>query len=467
MNIQPVILAGGIGSRLWPLSRESYPKQFISFIGENTLLQETLLRIKDISPNPPIIITNNEHRFIVSDQLNKIKLDAKIVLEPFGRNTAPAISLASFLSNPNDVLLVLSSDAYVKDTESFIKAIKIGYEAALNNSLVTFGVKPENPNTGFGYIKKGAVNNSYFDVQSFHEKPSFEKAVKFYESDDYFWNCGIFMFKADVVQEEFKKVNNSIYEITKDISQNLEEDLNFLRINSKSFEKCPSISIDYSLFEKTENASVIPLETKWDDLGTWKSIRDINKRDELGNAVLSKSIISSTRNSLLFSKDRIIATHGLDDMVIVDSKDSILVAKINDSDGIKNIVSQLKERDWSEAKYDKEVHRPWGKYESLFESPVCQVKIITVSPHQKLSVQSHKYRSEHWVVIKGKAVVQIGDTESILNINESTYINVGDIHSLANPFDDELEIIEVQTGTYFGEDDIVRYEDIYGRDESE
>ena len=361
MNIQPVILAGGVGSRLWPLSRESYPKQFISFVGENTLLQETLLRIKDISSNKPIIITNNEHRFIVSDQLSKIKLEAKIVLEPFGRNTAPAISLASFLSNPDDVLLVLSSDAYVKDTQRFIEAVEVGYEASLKGSLVTFGVKPEEPNTGFGYIKKGTLdNNSSYKVESFHEKPSFEKAMKFYESDDYLWNCGIFMFKTDVLHEELKKVNSTLFNITKDISSNLEEDLNFLRINSKTFEKCPSISIDYCLFEKTDKASVVPLDTKWDDLGTWKSIRDINKRDELGNAVLSKSIISSTRNSLLFSKDRIIATHGLDDMVIVDSKDSVLVAKINDSDGIKKIVSQLKERNWSEVKYDKEVHRPWG-----------------------------------------------------------------------------------------------------------
>jgi len=466
MNIQPIILAGGFGSRLWPLSRESYPKQFLSLVGENSLIQDTLLRTDKVSTRKPIIVTNNEHRFIVSDQIKKINLDAKIVLEPFGRNTAPAISIASFISDPEDVLLVLSSDAYIKDTNAFLNAISDGYKSAIDNSLVTFGIKPESPNTGFGYIKKGKLSDTCYEVESFHEKPNFEKAVTFYESDNYLWNCGIFMFKAEVLQNEIKKADKKLFEITRDISKNLVEDLNFLRINEKLFNECPSISIDYCLFEKTDNATVVPLQTKWDDLGTWKSVRDINKRDEDGNAILAKSIISSTRNSILYSKNRIIATHGLDDMVVIDSKDSVLVAKINDSDGVKNIVSELKKRNWDEAIYDKEVHRPRGKYESLFESPVCQVKIITVSPFQKLSVQSHKHRSEHWVVVKGKAMVQIGDEEFLLNENESTYIKVGDIHSLHNPFEEELELIEVQTGTYFGEDDIVRYDDIYGRDKS-
>ena len=467
MNIQPLILAGGVGSRLWPLSRESYPKQFISLKGENTLLQDTLLRIREISSKKPIIITNNEYRFIVADQVEKINIDSKIILEPIGRNTAPAISVASFLSDPDDILLVLSSDSYIKDNSKFIESVKGGYKSAQEGSLVTFGVNPDGPNTGFGYIQKGKKLDKVYKVEKFLEKPSFEKATEFCKSDNYFWNCGIFMFKTKTIQNEIKFFDESIYTITKEVVENLSEDLGFLRINIDLFKKCSDISIDHCVFEHTKKAKVVPLETKWDDLGTWKSIRDINEKDESGNAVLSKSIMSSTRDSLLFSKNRIIATHGLNDMVVVDSKDSVLVAKIGDSDGIKKIVSELKEREWSEAVYDKEVHRPWGKYESLFESPVCQVKILTVSPNQKLSVQSHKYRSEHWVVIKGKALVQIGDKEFKLDVNESTYINVGDVHSLANPYDEELEIIEVQTGTYFGEDDIVRYDDIYGRDANE
>tara|TARA_X000000950_G_C13852452_1_gene635108 strand:+ start:160 stop:1563 length:1404 start_codon:yes stop_codon:yes gene_type:complete len=467
MNIQPLILAGGVGSRLWPLSRESYPKQFISLRGEHTLLQNTLLRVKEISSKTPIIVTNNEYRFIVADQVKKINCDSKIILEPIGRNTAPAITVASFLSDPDDILLVLSSDSYIKDTSKFIESIKNGYKSAKEGSLVTFGANPEGPNTGFGYIKKGKKENEVYKVDKFIEKPSFERAVEFCKSDNYLWNCGIFMFKTKNIQNEIKAHNVSIYSLSEEVFKNLEEDLGFLRIDINLFKKCIDISIDHCVFEHTKKATVALLETKWDDLGTWKSIRDINEKDESGNAILSKSVLSSTRDSLLFSKNRVIATHGINDMVVVDSKDSVLVAKIGDSDGIKKIVSELKEREWSEAVYDKEVHRPWGKYESLFESPVCQVKILTVSPNQKLSVQSHKYRSEHWVVIKGKALVQIGDDEFELNVNESTYINVGDIHSLANPYEDELEIIEVQTGTYFGEDDIVRYDDIYGRDENE
>lgn len=464
MKIQPIILAGGIGSRLWPLSRESYPKQFISLKGKNTLLQDTLLRVQEVTTKKPIIVTNNEYRFVVADQIKKINIDAKIILEPIGRNTAPAISVASFLSDPEDILLVLSSDSYIKDTSKFIESIKNGYISAEEGSLVTFGAYPDGPNTGFGYIKKGKKHNNVYTVERFMEKPSFEKATEFFKSDNYLWNCGIFMFNTQNIQNEIKLFDESIYSISQSIAENLEEDLGFFRINIDLFKRCTDISIDHCVFEHTKKATVALLETKWDDLGTWKSIRDINEKDESGNAILSKSVLSSTRNSLLFSKNRVIATHGLDDMVVVDSKDSVLVAKIGDSDGIKKIVTDLKERKWSEAVHDKEVYRPWGKYESLYESPVCQVKILTVSPNQKLSVQSHKYRSEHWVVIKGKALVQIGKKEFELNVNESTYINVGDIHSLANPYEEELEIIEVQTGTYFGEDDIVRYDDIYGRD---
>jgi mannose-1-phosphate guanylyltransferase len=467
MNIQPVILAGGVGSRLWPLSREWYPKQFLSLQGKSTLIQDSLLRAKEVSDLNPIIITNSEYKFFVADQVKELGIEAKIILEPFGRNTAPAISIASFLSNNESVMMVLSSDSFIEDNLKFFEAVKVGYELSSDNFLVTFGVSPNNPNTGYGYIKKGKkYKNSSYKVDKFLEKPGYEKALEYVESGNYLWNCGIFMFKAHEIQNEISIIDHDLYQKTEKIVKNLKNDMGFYSINSSDFSSFPNISIDNCIYEHTSKAAVVPLSTKWDDLGSWKSIRDIHTKDKFGNSLIAKSVISSTKNSLLYSKDRLIATHGLDDVAIIDSKDSILVTKIDDPNGIKNIVSQLKDNEFIEALHDKEVHRPWGKYESLYESPVCQVKIITVNPQQKLSVQSHKYRSEHWIVIKGKAIVQNGDDEFELKENESTYIHVGTIHSLANIQDEPLEIIEIQTGTYFGEDDIVRYDDIYGRNQN-
>lgn len=462
----PVIMAGGSGSRLWPLSRTMYPKQFLNIVGENTMLQDTLLRLAELESSDPIIICNNEHRFLVAEQLRDIDYAGEIILEPFGRNTAPAITLAALQALEKDkesTLLVLAADHVIQDTSGFCESIKSAISLAENNELVTFGIVPDKPETGFGYIKAGAKLSAGFKVDKFVEKPSYDVAKSYVDSGEYFWNSGMFLFKASVFLEELEKYNPEILDVCKKCIGNARKDLDFLRISQDDFESCPSDSIDYAVMEKTESAAIIPLDVGWNDIGSWSAMWDINAKDENNNKLIGDVIAEKSSNCFIRAEDRLVSVLGLDNVVVVDSKDALLVANKSMVQDVKTIVSRLKNMQRDEWKIHREVYRPWGKYDSIDVGTRYQVKRITVNPGAKLSVQMHHHRAEHWVVVSGTASVTNGDRTFLVSENESTYIPIGTIHALENPGKVPLELIEVQTGSYLGEDDIVRLEDNYGR----
>ena len=464
MSICAVIMAGGSGTRLWPLSRAAHPKQFLTLHGKSTMLQETVNRLDGLEISSSIAICNEEHRFFVAEQLREVDKLGSIILEPVGKNTAPAIALAAFHSIKEDpLLLVLAADHVIQDNAAFEKAVSAAIPLADRGKLVTFGIVPNEPHTGYGYIKGGKACNPGFEVDKFVEKPSLDLAKEYVASTEYYWNSGMFLFKASRYLEELNNYRPDIYEACKNSLDTTESDLDFLRINKEKFEACPSDSIDYAVMERTEDAVVLPMDAGWSDIGSWSSLWDISKKDENGNSAHGDVLLQNSNNSYIRSDEKLVAVVGIDDLVIVDTKDALMVAHRDSVQDAKIIAQQLKSQSRTEWESHREVYRPWGKYDSVDSGDGYQVKRITVKPGAKLSLQMHNHRAEHWVVVSGTAKVTNGDKTFVLSKNESTYIPVGVIHCLENMGQDKLELIEIQSGSYLGEDDIVRFEDIYGR----
>lgn len=468
MDIVPVIMAGGSGTRLWPLSRSLFPKQFLSLATNQSMLQETLKRTFGLDTSKAVLLCNENHRFLVAEQLRSLSYTgARILLEPAGRNTAPALALAAFdiINNREDgVMMVMAADHVIEDTQAFEDAVKQAMPQALNNKLLTFGIVADKPEIGYGYIKRGQqVSESAFMVEQFVEKPDLKTAQAYLESGDYYWNSGMFLFKASAYLAELKQHAPAIYKACEIAYQEKSEDLDFVRAGKESFLSSPDDSIDYAIMEQTSNAVVIPLDAGWSDIGSWSALWDIDAKDSNNNAINGDVILHDTQNSLVHSTNRLVTTVGLNNIVIVETKDAILVAEKDKVQDVKHIVKALKSKSRSEASNHREVYRPWGKYDSIDNGSRYQVKRITVKPGAKLSVQMHHHRAEHWIVVSGTAKVTNGEKEILLTENQSTYIPVGVIHALENPGKVDLELIEVQSGSYLGEDDIVRFEDRYGR----
>ena len=474
--ILPVIMSGGSGSRLWPLSRAMHPKQFLPLLGQNTLLQETINRLDHAQCLNPLIICNNEHRFIVAEQLRANNTAARdIILEPMGKNTAPAIALAALAAlekGDDPLLLVLAADHVIKDVTAFQQAVLDAKVFAAQGKLVTFGIVPTHAETGYGYIKQGATHiqsgREGFNVESFVEKPNLETAQTYLDTGEYLWNSGMFMFKASRYLEELKKFSPNMLAICTEAYDNKSHDLDFIRISAEIFSECPEESVDYAVMEplcKTEgcDAIVVPMNAGWSDVGSFSSLWDVSEKDDNGNVCHGDLISHNTSNSYINANHKLVTTVGVDNLVIVETKDALLVANKDQVQDIKSIVEKLKAEDRYEAKHQREVFRPWGKYDSLDFGIRDQVKRITVKPGAKLSIQMHHHRAEHWVVVSGTAKVTNGDKTFLVTENESTYIPLGQIHALENPGVLPLELIEVQTGSYLGEDDIVRFDDKYGR----
>ena len=477
-NIIPIILAGGTGSRLWPLSRESYPKQFLPLLDEdsNTLLQKTFKRIEDLENlSKPIIICHEEHRFIVGDQMRKIKIKPQsILLEPARRNTAPAIAISAlkvikdFKNKKIDpILLILSSDHHIGKIEEFKKSIKKSIELAEDGNLIIFGVIPSFPSTGYGYIEAAEdfQINKYIPskVEKFIEKPDAKTAKLLFEDKKYSWNSGMFVCKASSILKELKKYAPDILENCEECLEKSNIDLDFLRLEKSFFEKCSDISIDVAVFEKTKKAYVLPLDCGWNDIGNWGSLWDISKKDLNGNSIQGNVLAKDTKKSLIRGEEKLLVSLGLSEVLIIDTKDALLVANKNFSQDIKKIVSILNSREIIEGREHKKVFRPWGYYLSIEEGKNWKIKKIEVNPGASLSLQLHKHRSEHWIVVQGKARVELNDKKQILSKNESIYIPNKTKHRLSNYGESVLVLIEVQTGDYLGEDDIIRFDDIYGR----
>jgi mannose-1-phosphate guanylyltransferase len=464
--ITPVIMAGGSGSRLWPLSRSLYPKQFLALNGDETMLQQTLQRLAGLTLERPVVICNEDHRFIVAEQLREINQSGSIILEPVGRNTAPAIALASktVVDSKDSLILILAADHVILNESAFVDAVEKAIPLAEAGKLVTFGIVPTEAHTGYGYIKRGeSVHEHGFQVDAFVEKPNAEIASEYFEGKEHYWNSGMFLMKASRYLEELNQFRPDIYTACESALANTSKDEDFIRIDKGAFEKCPDESIDYAVMEKTSDAVVVPLDAGWSDIGSWSALWDVNNKDTNGNAVSADSILYETTNCLIQGNERLIATVGLDNLVIVDTKDALLVASKDKVQDVKKIVEQLKVESRGEFKNHREVYRPWGKYDSIDNGARYQVKRITVKPGEKLSLQMHHHRAEHWIVVSGTAKVTNGDKVFLVTENESTYIPIGVVHALENPGKLPLEMIEVQSGTYLGEDDIVRFEDRYGR----
>lgn len=484
----PVIMAGGSGTRLWPLSRTAFPKQFLSLGYDETMLQQTVSRLEGLNTTAPIIITNENHRFLVAEQLRQMGQSASILLEPVGRNTAPAIALAAFQAlgdNKNDpgeapVLLVLAADHVIKDTAAFQAAVNKLEPAVRDGKFGTLGIVPTEPATGFGYIKAGAETSGLFTVEQFVEKPDAQTAQSYLDAQCYYWNSGMFMIRADRYLEELKRHQPAMYAACEAAMANTEQDYDFVRIDKEAFIACPDDSIDYAIMEPLTaepltadpaNSQVVvaPLDAGWSDVGSWSALWDIADKCEDGNSVLhagkgeGETILKDTRNSLISTSDRLVSTLGVDDLVIVDTKDALLVAHRDKVQDVKKIVAQIKEQGGGQHEFHREVYRPWGRYDSIDNGERYQVKRITVKPGAKLSVQMHHHRAEHWIVVSGTASVTNGDKTFLVTENESTYIPIGQVHCLENPGKVDLEMIEVQSGSYLGEDDIVRFKDVYGR----
>ncbi|SPJ34394.1 mannose-1-phosphate guanylyltransferase/mannose-6-phosphate isomerase [Kushneria phyllosphaerae] len=465
----PVIMAGGSGSRLWPLSRPLYPKQFLPLENNgHTLLQQTVQRLEKLDHLPPLLICNEEHRFLAAEQMRVKGTDhGGILLEPFGRNTAPAIALAAIgsMSNGNDpVLLVLAADHYMDDVAAFQEAVRKAQMAAEEGHLVTFGIKPTHPETGYGYVKAGEDGaQDYIPVESFVEKPDEVTAQRYLAEGGYYWNSGMFMFKASRYLEELGKYRPDILEACQHSMAHISADMDFLRIDTAAFEACPSESIDYAVMEHTDSAVVVPMEAGWSDVGSWSAVWEVNDKDEAGNVSHGDVAIHQSSNCLAYSQSRLVSLVGLDNIMVVETKDAVLVASRDSAQEVKTLVERLKTEQRKEVLQHREVYRPWGKYDAIDCEPRYQVKRITVNPGQKLSVQMHHHRSEHWVVVSGTALVGINGEEQLVAENQSVYIPLGATHFMANPGKIPLELIEVQSGAYLGEDDIVRFDDIYGR----
>jgi len=468
----PVILSGGAGTRLWPLSRELYPKQLLALIGERTMLQQTALRLAGLSATPPVIVCNEAHRFLVAEQLRQLNIEPRaMVLEPFGRNTAPAIALAAHaalkaaVNDPeaDPVLLVLPADHVIRDVPAFQKAVRAALPAAEQGKLVTFGIVPNAPETGYGYIQRGEVGSGTHRIARFVEKPSADKAEQFVKAGDYYWNSGMFMFRARRYLQELERWAPEISKVCASAAAEAKSDLDFTRIDPKTFESCPSDSIDYAVMEKTTDAVMVPLNAGWSDVGSWAALHGACEPDGRGNVTRGDVIAEDSNGCYLYSESRLLAVVGLQEHVVIETKDAVLVAPKDRVHDVKKLVFRLKERGRYEHSLHREVFRPWGSYDSIENGPRFQVKRLKVKPGATLSLQMHHHRAEHWIVVSGTARITRGDEVFLLEENQSTYIPVGVRHRIENPGKIPVHIIEVQSGSYLGEDDIVRFEDRYGR----
>ncbi len=473
-EVQPVLLSGGSGTRLWPLSREAYPKQFLPLVGDDTMLQATWRRVAALSPVAPIVVANEEHRFLVAEQLRVIGAPTpRIVLEPVGRNTAPAIAAAALIARADPqhadgdpLLLVLPSDHVVRDDAAFRNAVRMATPAAEAGALVTFGILPQTPETGFGYIQAEAdqavLGEGVRKVLRFVEKPDAATAQRYLDDGGYYWNSGMFLFRASRYLQELGKYRPDILAAARAACEHLDPDREFLRLDRDAFAASPSESIDYAVMEKTDAAMVLPVDIGWNDVGSWSALWDVSEQDADGNAHHGDVIAIDSRNTYAYAR-RLVALVGVDDLIVVETDDAVLVAAKDKVQEVKQVVARLKADQRSQAALHREVHRPWGSYDSVDAGAGFQVKRIKVKPGATLSLQSHARRAEHWIVVRGTARVTRNNDVFELFANQSTYIPIGAKHRLENPGTDILELIEVQSGDYLGEDDIVRYEDIYGR----
>lgn len=463
----PVILSGGSGTRLWPLSRGQYPKQFLALVSHRTMLQETVLRLNGLPDLKPLIaVCNEDHRFMLAEQLWEIGIKpAAIILEPVGKNTAPALTMAALsAASEDEVLLVLPADHVLTDLKAFHLAIEHALVLAEQGYLVTFGIVPTHPESDYGYIKRGDVlQGEAFKVSAFVEKPDQTTAETYFESGDYFWNSGMFAFRTGSFLEELNRYNPEMLSVCKQAIATATTDKDFIRVDKEVFSKCPADSIDYAVMEKTDKAVVIPLDAGWNDVGSWSALWDVTDKDPFGNAINGDVMTVDTENSFIHAESKLVAAIGVKDLVIVETADAVMVAPKDRVHEVKQIVDQLKHKDRSEAEYHRKVYRPWGHYSSVDNGERHQTKRIVVKPGAKLSVQKHHHRAEHWVIVKGTALVTKADEKVLLTENESIYIPLGVVHCLENPGVIPLEMVEVQSGSYLGEDDIVRYNDQYGR----
>ncbi len=473
-KLLPVILSGGSGTRLWPASRSMYPKQLLPIAGDKTMLQATALRTSALptaslqrSEYRHLIVCNESHRFSVAEQMMGIERRAQIILEPEGRNTAPAIALAAILAqgvDPDLVLLVMPADHVLRDVAAFQAAVLRGMEATEDGKLVTFGIAPTRPETGYGYIKATRQDGSAVPVQAFVEKPDEKTAQKYVDDGSYFWNSGMFLFKAGAYLDELQELAPDIFAACHKGMAGKTHDGDFVRPDPEAFAACPSDSIDCAVMEKSQNTMMVPLDAGWSDVGSWSALHDVSACDERGNASLGDALVHDCDNSFVQAESRLVAAVGLRDTLVVETKDSVLVTHKSRSQDVKALVDRLKADGREEVKLHRQVFRPWGSYDSIDMADNFQVKRLIVKPGAVLSLQKHAHRSEHWVCVKGKALITRNDEEFELNVNESTYVAIGDVHRIANPYSEPVHIIEVQCGDYLGEDDIVRFDDNYGRE---
>ncbi len=468
--LTPVILSGGSGTRLWPLSRKLHPKQLLPLLNETSLLQDTINRLRELEDiDQTVVICNEEYRFMVAEQVHATGIGkSAIILEPIGRNTAPAIALAAFNAIHADedaVLLVLPADHDIKNIKAFHEAIETGLQQALNDQFVTFGIVPDSPETGYGYIKSvdSVAVNEVSKVDRFVEKPDLETATKYLNEGGYYWNSGMFMFKASAYLNALQEFAPEIYNASQKAIDAAQRDMDFIRVGIEEFKQCPSDSIDYAVMEKVNNAVVIPVDIGWSDVGSWSALHEIGESDDNNNLLIGDTKCVATKNSYVRAEHKLVTTLGIEDMVIVDTDDALLVAHKDHVQDIKIIVESLAGEERQEVVLHKRVCRPWGCYQGIDHSDRFQAKRITVNPGAVLSLQLHHHRAEHWIVVNGTAKVTRGDDVFILSENESTYIPLGTKHRLENIGKIPLELIEVQTGSYLGEDDIVRFDDVYGR----
>ena len=464
-KLQPVLLSGGSGTRLWPLSREAYPKQFLALAGDDTMLQATWRRVADLADAAPIVVAGEEHRFLVAEQLRQVGAPTPaILLEPIGRNTAPAIAAAALQAlrdGEDPLLLVLPSDHVVRDADAFRAAVRAAMPAAEQGALVTFGIMPDAPETGFGYIE-AERGEGVQRVLRFVEKPDAVTAQTYLDAGGYYWNSGMFLLRASRYLEELRKFRADIVGGAQAAFDAAQRDGDFIRLDKAAFAACPADSIDYAVMEKTDAAMVLPVDIGWNDVGSWSALWEVSEQDGDGNAHHGDVISIDSRNSYAYAR-RMVALVGVDDLVVVETDDAVLVARKDRVQQVKDVVARLKAQQRTQAALHREVHRPWGSYDSIDMAEGFQVKRIKVKPGARLSLQSHTRRAEHWIVVRGTARVTRDNDVFELFANQSTYIPIGAKHRLENPGTEMLELIEVQSGDYLGEDDIVRYEDVYGR----
>lgn len=468
LDLVPVVMAGGSGTRLWPLSRELFPKQFLALESDRSMLQVTLDRVIGLTSLPPLVICNENHRFLVAEQLRKGgAVNGSILLEPVGRNTAPAIALAALqaMKNGQDpLLLVLAADQVIQNTDAFQATVRTALPLAANGALVTFGIVAHRPETGYGYIKRGEqVAEGAYRVAAFVEKPALAVAESYLAEGGYDWNSGMFLFRSSRYLEELETFRPDILAACRQAMAKAQPDLDFVRVDTEIFKTCPEDSIDYAVMERTMAAVVVPMDAGWSDVGAFASLWEVLPRDDSGNVHRGDVLAHDSQNNLVFAENSLVATVGLQDTVVVQTKDAVLVAPRERVQEVKQIVAQLKKAGRTEHHIHREVYRPWGKYDSVDAGKRYQVKRITVKPSQKLSVQMHHHRAEHWIVVSGTARVTVDGKDHLLSENESIYLPLGAVHALENPGKIPLELIEVQVGSYLGEDDIVRFEDRYGR----